>query len=147
MLQVASRYGERRQQDRDLLERMVAYAQSGACRWRALLDHFGQALPGPRCETCDNCLNLARHTAAASDAGTAQPDVNAASGEVAQDAVERPGLAAGDRVRTRRHGIGVVRAADALSVTVEFAGGVSRCFQPQFVVPAPARARSVRQAA
>jgi ATP-dependent DNA helicase RecQ len=148
MLQVASRYGERRQQDRDLLERMVAYAQSGACRWRALLDHFGQALPGERCDTCDNCLNLARHTAAASDAGTAQPDVNAASAEVAPDKFGgRPGFAAGDRVRTRRHGIGVVRAADALSVTVEFAGGVSRCFQPQFVVPAPARAGSARHAA
>ena len=51
MLQIAARYRKRREQDRALLEAMVAYAQSGGCRWRSLRDHFGQSLPEARCHT------------------------------------------------------------------------------------------------
>ncbi len=33
----------------------MGYGQSAACRWRLLLDYFGEAVEWPRCETCDNC--------------------------------------------------------------------------------------------
>lgn len=43
--------------DREKLERMISYAQSGFCRWKLLLDYFGDPVPGfERCCRCDNCL-------------------------------------------------------------------------------------------
>ncbi|WP_373986762.1 ATP-dependent DNA helicase RecQ [Duganella sp. BuS-21] len=44
--------------DREKLERMIGYAQSGFCRWKLLLDYFDNPLPGfERCCRCDNCLS------------------------------------------------------------------------------------------
>lgn len=50
-------YDERRAKDEDKLERMMLYGQSAACRWKLLLDYFGEnADESFRCGTCDNCL-------------------------------------------------------------------------------------------
>jgi ATP-dependent DNA helicase RecQ len=38
------------------LERMVAYAESGECRRKVLLAHFGEQFAGANCGACDNCL-------------------------------------------------------------------------------------------
>ncbi|MRW92004.1 RecQ family ATP-dependent DNA helicase [Duganella sp. FT80W] len=47
---------EKHELDREKLERMIGYAQSGFCRWKLLLDYFGDAAPGfERCCRCDNC--------------------------------------------------------------------------------------------
>ena len=35
---------------------MVAYAVSGFCRWKLLLDYFGEAAGFERCGVCDNCV-------------------------------------------------------------------------------------------
>jgi ATP-dependent DNA helicase RecQ len=44
--------------DREKLERMIGYAQSGFCRWKLLLDYFDDLVPGfERCCRCDNCLS------------------------------------------------------------------------------------------
>jgi len=49
---------EKHELDREKLERMIAYAQSGFCRWKLLLDYFGDPVPGfERCCRCDNCLS------------------------------------------------------------------------------------------
>jgi len=50
---------ERRRQRRAQLQRMIAYAETNACRRRLLLNHFGDPSPAaaPRC--CDNCLAAA----------------------------------------------------------------------------------------
>ena len=34
---------------------MAAYAESGQCRWKVLLDYFNEGDGFERCETCDNC--------------------------------------------------------------------------------------------
>ena len=53
----------------------------------------------------------------------------------------------GDMVRARRHGKGIVVAADALSVTVAFDDGAERCFRPDFISPArPPRRAAVPRA-
>ena len=37
---------------------MVSYAVSGFCRWKVLLDYFGDEVEGfEKCCRCDNCLN------------------------------------------------------------------------------------------
>src|SRR5881296_2313535 len=38
------------------LQEMVAYAESGECRRRALLRYFGEEMAEGRCASCDNCL-------------------------------------------------------------------------------------------
>ena len=54
-------YASRRQRDRDMLDAMIAYAQSALCRWHLLLRYFGESIDGGACGTCDNCRNHARH--------------------------------------------------------------------------------------
>jgi ATP-dependent DNA helicase RecQ len=51
---IAAIYQERQSTDRDKLEQMMRYGQSGGCRWAHLLEYFGEALED-RCGTCDNC--------------------------------------------------------------------------------------------
>ena len=47
----------RRSAEREKLERMAAYAQSAMCRWKLLLDYFGEGADFERCGDCDNCRN------------------------------------------------------------------------------------------
>lgn len=53
--EVARQYAARQQADRTKLERMAQYAQSAACRWKLLLDYFGEGEDFERCGECDNC--------------------------------------------------------------------------------------------
>ena len=53
---VAKEYASRVDADRRKLEQMAAYAQSAACRWKLLLENFGEADGFERCGTCDNCV-------------------------------------------------------------------------------------------
>lgn len=59
MKTTAANLEERRRQRRAQLQRMIAYAETNACRRRLILKHFGDPSPAdaPRC--CDNCLALA----------------------------------------------------------------------------------------
>lgn len=50
-------YAARIDGDRRKLERMALYAQSARCRWKELLDYFGEGDGFDRCGSCDNCTN------------------------------------------------------------------------------------------
>jgi ATP-dependent DNA helicase RecQ len=52
---VATQYANKREADREKLERMAAYAQGAMCRWKLLLDNFAEADGFDRCGDCDNC--------------------------------------------------------------------------------------------
>jgi ATP-dependent DNA helicase RecQ len=54
---VAQEYSSRQEGDREKLERMASYAQSAGCRWKILLEYFGESDAVERCGTCDNCLD------------------------------------------------------------------------------------------
>jgi len=43
--------------NRQLLNEVVAYAESGQCRRKLLLNYFGEDYPKDNCECCDNCIN------------------------------------------------------------------------------------------
>jgi ATP-dependent DNA helicase RecQ len=55
LAEIAAQYTARTAGDRDKLERMMAYGQSASCRWKLLLDYFGEQVDWERCGTCDNC--------------------------------------------------------------------------------------------
>lgn len=55
---LAARYTERHAAGHEKLNRMVEYAQSARCRWKFLLEYFGETADWGRCGACDNCLPL-----------------------------------------------------------------------------------------
>jgi ATP-dependent DNA helicase RecQ len=141
--QLLQGYEERAERDHERLEAMVAYAQSGQCRWRRLLESFDEPLPFVRCNHCDNCRRIAEHEAAQATASASA----SASAEDAPNEAPAPGtdtaarLAPGMLVRVNRYGRGTVVTSDWDSVTVSFAGR-ERTFHRDFVRVAP-RANTV----
>jgi len=130
---------EKREQDREALERMTFYATTGLCRWQVLLSGLGSDELAQRCGACDNCVRLARHERerrAAAQAAAAPEEAEAGPPQRAAD------FARGASVRVPRYGVGCVTGADAVSVTIEFPDGSQRCFRPEFVRPLPALGRA-----
>lgn len=131
-------YGRKRDLDREALERMVFYAQTGQCRWRVLLEHLEGESPFERCDHCDNCRRIQAHEAVVAELLRQAPDQ--AEG---QDEEAPPGFSRGDLVEVRRYGRGVVEEASATQVTVVFADRSRRSFLPEYV----RRARAARKPA
>lgn len=117
---IASEYEERSERDRAALERMVFYAQTGLCRWRVLLEHFGETPPfmNGRCGHCDNCLRAP--VAPTVEAPPPSPSPTAR-------------WSRGAKVRVPRHGLGEVIDATADEVEVRFADGSTRRFVADYV--------------
>jgi ATP-dependent DNA helicase RecQ len=59
LARAASRYEQKRAQDRARLAAMLRYAQSHLCRTRLLVTYFGYT-DHPACGTCDNCVRAAK---------------------------------------------------------------------------------------
>jgi ATP-dependent DNA helicase RecQ len=136
-------YGRKRDLDREALERMVFYAQTGQCRWRVLLDHLEGAAPFERCEHCDNCRRIAAHEAVVEELLRNAP----AQQEPAEAAAAAPPVfARGDLGEVRRYGRGVVEEASATQVTVLFADRSKRSFLPEYVRRAKAQKPATRPA-
>nr|MDQ6882394.1 RecQ family zinc-binding domain-containing protein [Pseudomonadota bacterium] len=138
-------YKAKRDVDHDTLERMVFYAQTGQCRWQVLLQYLEDEVAAERCRHCDNCLRLAKHEQLQAEAGGNATATNSLRQPTPPQARLKPATIAafskGDAVRVRRYGAGLVAGADAVSVTVEFADGSRRTFQPEFVAAHRAGAR------
>ncbi|MEW6705818.1 MAG: ATP-dependent DNA helicase RecQ [Pseudomonadota bacterium] len=123
---LAHGYEDKSERDHAALERMVFYGQTGFCRWRVLLEYFGEPLPfEQRCGHCDNCL---------------RPPVQPEAVVHAQrpEAPRRPVSVAsafqpGDAVRVPRYGEGRVLKASGEDVTVLFPDRSRRRFLKQFV--------------
>lgn len=136
MRELTQSYGRKRDLDREALERMVFYAQTGQCRWRVLLDHLEGGSPLERCTHCDNCRRIAAHEAVVEELLRNAPEEQ----EQAEDTLETA-FSRGDVVEVRRYGRGVVEEASATQVTVAFADRSRRSFLPEFVRRAARRAR------
>jgi ATP-dependent DNA helicase RecQ len=57
---LAEEYAGRAERDRDKLERMVIYAQTARCRWKVILEDFGEPPEWERCGSCDTCTGTAQ---------------------------------------------------------------------------------------
>jgi ATP-dependent DNA helicase RecQ len=62
LARAASRYEQKRAQDRARLAAMLRYSQSHLCRTRLLVTYFGYT-DHPACGTCDNCVRAAKSAA------------------------------------------------------------------------------------
>ncbi len=124
-------YRDKRDSDRAMLERMVFYGQTGHCRWRVLLENFGEAEGFGSCGTCDNCLRIAAARAAAEDEDRVAEGAANDSDVAATPAPPLPAL--GDPVKVPRYGRGIVEAVDAEGITVLFPEGSRRVFLAAFV--------------
>jgi ATP-dependent DNA helicase RecQ len=53
--ELATRYRERHAADHEKLNKMMEYGQSARCRWKLLLEYFGERVEWERCDVCDTC--------------------------------------------------------------------------------------------
>jgi ATP-dependent DNA helicase RecQ len=130
---LAQDYRKRGERDREKLERMVFYAQSALCRWKILLEYFGEAADWERCGTCDNCVEPPERRLAPIEPVVKAP---ATPREPAAD----PCLKTGEAVTLPRFGAGIVAGIAGDHVQVSFPDGATRTFMRRFVQrrePAP----------
>ncbi len=116
-------YRDKSARDHVALERMVFYAQTGFCRWKVLLEYFGEHVDWSHCGTCDNCLRPpeqaltpehVRHHAPPPVRTEKLPDIGAA-------------------VKVARYGEGRVVASAGDKVTIAFPDNQTRTFLRNYV--------------
>jgi ATP-dependent DNA helicase RecQ len=130
LARLAAGYRDKHENDREKLEQMVFYGQTGYCRWKVLLAHFGEDAGFDRCGHCDNCARMA----AADATRPSAPEPVADPLHVTRPAPPTtPTFSAGTPVRVPRYGAGLVESADGESVTVVFPNGSKRCFLAAYV--------------
>jgi ATP-dependent DNA helicase RecQ len=95
------------------VERMKAFAETDRCRWRMILEYFGESEVPERCGRCDHCRLLATATTT----GTASASLSAAAAEPAPPGAPFPIHA---RVTHRKLGDGVVVRYEADKIVVLF---------------------------
>jgi ATP-dependent DNA helicase RecQ len=124
--ELADVYARKQERDREALEQMVAYAVSGTCRWKLLLDYFGDDVPGfERCCACDNCRN--------------PPQL--AGIEIRDDEFDReapqpdpgPQFEPGAKVTVPRFELGTVVSVAGDQVTIAFPDQATRTFLAHYV--------------
>ncbi|MGB9108944.1 MAG: RecQ family zinc-binding domain-containing protein [Telluria sp.] len=127
---MAEVYRRKQEHDKEGLEQMVSYAVSGYCRWKLLLDYFGDEVEGfEKCCRCDNCLNppaavLTEDIAIRDDEFDREP-------EPAPDPSST--FAVDDRVKVPKYGEGVVVSMSGDQVCIAFPDGEQRAFMKDFV--------------
>jgi len=127
---MAEVYRQKQERDKEALEQMVSYAVSGFCRWKLLLDYFGDEVEGfEKCYRCDNCLNppaavLTEDIEIRDDEFDREPEDAAPAG---------PTFDAGARVTVPKYGEGVVLSVAGDQVHIEFPDGEQRAFLAAYV--------------
>ena len=129
---MAEVYRQKQERDKEALEQMVSYAVSGFCRWKLLLDYFGDEVEGfEKCCRCDNCLNppaavLTEDIDIRDDEFDREPEADVPAG---------PAFDTGARVTVPKYGEGVVLSVAGDQVHIEFPDGEQRAFLADFVTP------------
>jgi len=127
---MAEVYRRKQEHDKEALEQMVGYAVSGFCRWKLLLDYFGDEVEGfEKCCRCDNCLNP--------PAAVLTEDIEIRDDEFDREPEPEPDPASlfepGQRVKVPKYGEGMVVSMAADQVCIEFPDGEKRSFLKDFV--------------
>ncbi|MGZ3184356.1 MAG: RecQ family ATP-dependent DNA helicase [Telluria sp.] len=127
--ELAQTYVDKQERDKEALEAMVSYAVSAFCRWKLLVDYFGDEMPGDgRCGHCDNCLHPPALQVDLSDFVPALDEE--------PEPAPEPVFEVGRRVTVPKFGAGTVTAVAGDQVTIELEGEGTRTFMAEFVKPA-----------
>ncbi len=134
--EMAGRYEKRAEGDRDRLRRMVLYAQTALCRWKAILDYFGEPagsdFTGDHCGHCDNCSHPIRELAAPPPAEIPLRPPHGATEVLPLPPIfgdrDPATLQAGDEVTLPIFGAGKV-VSNGRTLVVELSGGEVREFR------------------
>ncbi|MBD8530308.1 MULTISPECIES: ATP-dependent DNA helicase RecQ [unclassified Massilia] len=128
---LAAVYVQKQEHDRESLEKMVGYAVSGFCRWKLMLDYFGDEVEGfEKCCKCDNCKN--------------PPSMNLDDIEIRDDEFDHapepepagPHFEVGMQVTVPKYGQGIVVSVAGDQIGIDFPDGEHRSFMADFVKPA-----------
>ena len=134
---LAGDYAKKAERDHEALERMVFFAQTGFCRWKTLLEGFGETLPddAARCGHCDNCVRLA------SQAIELLPEPEPVPRLLEVTAFSNSLFEVGEAVKAPRYGEGVVASVKGDQISVRFPDRSLRTFLAEFLKKAKARVR------
>jgi ATP-dependent DNA helicase RecQ len=125
---LAHQHAEKQERDREALEQMAAYAVSGRCRWRLLLDYFKDELPGfERCGGCDNC----RQPPVLDDIQIRDDEFE----PIPEAPLSAPLFAEGAQVRVAKFEVGTVTSVAGDQVTIRFPDESTRTFLAAYVEP------------
>lgn len=133
---LAKQYEHRGQADRERLERMVQYAQTALCRWKVVVEYFGEAVEWERCGHCDTCERPAETDIAPPVSRDTLPHPVGANGGANGDGPPGNGagpvIRKGTVVRLPDHGEGEVREVRGDTLLVAFADGSEKRFKRGF---------------
>jgi ATP-dependent DNA helicase RecQ len=125
--QLVDTYRDRSARDHEALDRMVFYAQTGFCRWKVLLDYFGEQVEWSHCGGCDNCRQPPEQMLSPEHVRSHAPPSRRET---------TPAPEVGSPVKVPRYGEGrVVEAVDD-KVTIVFPDSHKRTFLRRYVTPA-----------
>ncbi|HYD33523.1 MAG TPA: RecQ family zinc-binding domain-containing protein, partial [Methylophilaceae bacterium] len=125
--QVAQIYEDRQEHEREALERMVGYAQSGFCRWKVLMTYFGEET-FEQCASCDNCMNPPVPVEEAAEE-------NHSTLRTSAEQQKPDGIEVGGFVTVPKYDEGQVVSIAGEQVTVTFPDNETRTFLRSFVTP------------
>ncbi|MCC2682124.1 MAG: ATP-dependent helicase RecQ [Nitrosospira multiformis] len=121
--------------EREALERMVFYAQSGFCRWKVLLDYFDEEVEWNHCGHCDNCINPPENELSAHPVKRQDKTGQRASDADKSRTTQEQELAVGAEVEVWKVGKGKVVSTRYDMVTVLFPDSQKRTFMKNYVRP------------
>ena len=102
---------------RSKVELLAAYARGTQCRWKMILEYFGEEVEwGDECGACDNCVQR-------------KADIDASTLKMKA----RPPLRKGDAVRVPKYGRGTVEEVHDDRIAVRLPDGETREFAPRYV--------------
>ncbi len=140
LIQLANASSEKDQHDRQSLEHMVSYAQSGYCRWKVLLEYFSEETEWEHCDHCDNCLEPPAGALAPTHVALEQGSKgqkNSISGKNLPEGTvtQSPDFAVGMAVQVPQLGKGQVVSSTEEMITILFPDSQKRNFLKSYVKP------------
>lgn len=132
LTQVAKTSREQGDHDRQALERMVFYAQTGFCRWKVLLEYFNEKTEWSHCGHCDNCMNPPERALGALPVTDRNTDQNVAGQKKPRS---QPSFPVGSAVDVPKAGRGQVVSSTDDMITILFPDSRKRTFLKSYVKP------------
>jgi ATP-dependent DNA helicase RecQ len=130
--QIAQTYIERQERDKEALERMVGYAQSGFCRWKVLMTYFGEA-DFEQCGGCDNCAHPPAADLEIANAPAPQAEAKILAADSLKPAADP--IQVGIKVSVPKYNTGQVVSIAGEQVTVLFPDNETRTFLKTYLAP------------